>query len=336
MRYTLKSLALACAALGTITFGSGATAFAADSVTFRYGHMNAPNSVAGKQAELFAGLIAKKTNGAIKVRVYPSSQLGKLQELAEGVSAGSIAMSHNTAAGIGSLYGPFAGLDTPYLYRDVDHLMKVVDTESPVMKKLNEGLVKAAGARVLYSFYFGTRQLTANKAIRTPADLKGVKIRAIPFPIYMTTVEGLGAVPVPVDWSEVPTALATGVVMGQENPIETIYASKIYEHQTHVMLTGHIMGAEMVVINEQTWQNLSPELQAALTEVAAEVRAKATQMTLDAEKGDLEKIQATGTTIIGPSDGLKVDEFRAGVKVLVKERLEKDYGEIYKEIDAIK
>ena len=72
--------------------------------------------------------------------MYPSSQLGKLQELAEAVSTGTIALSHNTAAGIGSLHEPFAALDTPYLYRDVDHLMKMVDVNSPVMKKLNDGL----------------------------------------------------------------------------------------------------------------------------------------------------------------------------------------------------
>ena len=73
--------------------------------------------------------------------------------------------------------------------------MKVMDVNSPVMKKLNDGLIKAAGVRVLYAYYFGTRQLTSNKAMQAPADLSGQKIRAIPFPIYMAAVEGLGAIP---------------------------------------------------------------------------------------------------------------------------------------------
>src|SRR5690606_19179146 len=130
----------------------------------------------------------------------PSSQLGKMQEMAEATSMGTIALSHNTAGGTGSLYEPFAVLDTPYLYRDVDHLLKVTDVDSPVMQTLNKGLIDAAGVRVLYTYYFGTRHLTANKAVRQPSDLAGVKIRALPFPISMTAVEGLGAVPVPVDW----------------------------------------------------------------------------------------------------------------------------------------
>src|SRR5688500_17441577 len=133
----------------------------AQTLELRYGHMNPQTSAAGIQAQWLAEAIAKNTSNQVKVTVYPSSQLGKLQELAEAVSTGTIALSHNTAGGIGSLYEPFGALDTPYLYRDYDHLMKVMDVDSPVMKKLNEGLVKAAGVRVLYAYYFGTRQLTS-------------------------------------------------------------------------------------------------------------------------------------------------------------------------------
>ena len=124
-------------------------AVSAQTIELRYGHMNPPNSASGMQAQMLADTIAKNTGGQVKVTVYPSSQLGKLQELAEAVSTGTIALSHNTAGGIGSLYEPFAALDTPYLYRDVDHLLNVMDVDSPVMKKLNEGLVKNAGVRVL-------------------------------------------------------------------------------------------------------------------------------------------------------------------------------------------
>ena len=209
-RRLFQSLLAAALGLSALT-----PALAQKTVEMRYGHMNPPTSAAGMQAQWLADAIAKNSNGQVKVTVYPSSQLGKLQELAEAVSTGTIALSHNTAAGIGSLHEPFAALDTPYLYRNIDHLMKVVDVNSPVMKKLNEGLVSAAGVRVLYAYYFGTRQLTANKAVFQPSDLAGQKIRAIPFPIYMTAVQGLGAVPVPVDWSEVPTALATGVSLDE-------------------------------------------------------------------------------------------------------------------------
>ena len=303
----------------------------------RYGHMNAPSAVTGVQANMLADLVAKKTNGAVKIQVFPSSQLGKLQELAEQVQTGVIALSHNTMAAIGSLYEPLSAMDTPFLYRDVDHLMKAADTQSsPVMTKLSERMIKARGVRLLYTFYFGTRHLTCDRAIQKPADLDKVKIRAIPFPIYMTAVEGLGAVATPVDWSEVPTALATGIVNGQENPVDVIYNNKLFDLQSHLMLTGHIMAAQCVVINEKVWQGFSPTIQKQIMEAAQEVSKKATQMTLDREADNLAKIKKAGMTVIGPGEGLQVDLFRKRTQALVAERFQKKYGDLYYEIKEIK
>jgi len=324
------------AALAAALLSLGTAAQAQKPVEFRYGHMNPPTSAAGMQANWLAEAIAKNTNGQVKVAVYPSSQLGKLQELAEAVSTGTIALSHNTAAGIGSLYEPFAALDTPYLYRDVDHLMKVVDTGSPVMKSLNEGLVKAAGVRVLYAYYFGTRQLTGNKPVRKPADLAGQKIRAIPFPIYMTTVESMGAVPVPVDWAEVPTALATGKVQGQENPVNVVLSSKLYETQSHLMQTGHIMNAQVIVINEKAWQGLTPAQRDQLSAAAAEVRKRATDMVRQSEAEETAKLKELKMTVIGPAEGLDLAAFRASARKAVDAKFGAKYGELYKSIEAVR
>lgn len=315
--------------------GLASSAYAQD-ITLRYGHMNAPNSIAGMQADWLAEAIAEKTGGAIEVQVFPSSQLGKLQELAEGVSTGTIALSHNTAGAIGSLHPPFAAFDTPYLYRDVDHLMKVVDTDSPVMKQLNQELIDAAGVRVLYAFYFGARNLTADRAIKSPGDLDGIKIRSIPFPIYTAAVEGLGAVPVPINWSEVPTALATGVVSGQENPVNVAVAHKLYEVQSHMMETRHIVAAEVVLINEDTWQGLSEEHRAALSAAAEEVRQKATDYVLQSESADKEKLKDLGMTIVGPEDGLDVAAFRTAVEKRIGAEFADQYGAFYKQVADIK
>jgi tripartite ATP-independent transporter DctP family solute receptor len=303
---------------------------------FRYGHMNPPTSAAGQQAQWFAEAVARQTAGQIKVTVYPSSQLGKLQELAEAVSTGTIALSHNTAGGIGSLYEPFAALDTPYLYRDVDHLMKVTDVNSPVMKSLNEGLVKAAGVRVLYAYYFGTRHLTTNKLVKAPADLAGQKIRAIPFPIYMSTVEGMGAVPVPVDWAEVPTALATGKVNGQENPVNVVLSSKLYETQSHLMLTGHIMNAQLIVINEKTWQGLPQAQRDQIAAAADEVRKRATEMVRSQESSETAELRKLKMNVIGAAEGLDVNAFRSAVRKVVDPKFGAKYANLYKAIDGVR
>ncbi|MEO3434079.1 TRAP transporter substrate-binding protein [Inquilinus sp. CAU 1745] len=303
--------------------------------TLRYGHMNSPTSNAGLQAQWFAEEVARTTGGEIAINVYPSSQLGKIRELAAGVSTGTIALSHNTAGAISALSESFAALDTPYLYRDVDHLMKVVDIDSPVMQMLNERLVADSGVRVLYAFYFGTRQLTADREIKRPSDLEGVKIRAIPSPIYLATVEGLGAVPVPVDWSEVPTALATGVVSGQENPVNVVLDNKLFDVQSHMMLTGHIQGAELVLINDSTWQSFSSDVQSAVQEAASVVRERASQSVLDGEASNLQALKDEGMTIIGPDEGLDLEAFQASVKARIDAEFAEQYGDLYQQIEAI-
>ena len=308
-------------------------AFAA--TTLRYGHNNEVASVAGAQADWFAEALGQTSGGDVTVQVFPNSQLGKLQELAEAVSLGTIAFSHNTAGALGSLYQPFAALDTPYLYRDVDHLMKVTDVESPVMQELNEGLIAAANVRVIYAHYFGRRNLTCNKAVMSPDDLAGVKIRAVPFPIYTTAVEGMGAVAVPVDWSEVPTALATGVVQGQENPVNVVLNVKLYEVQSHLMLTGHMSNAEVVVMNEDVWQDMSDSQKDAVREAARMTREKATRAILDNEETETQKLRDLGMTVIGEAEGLQIDAFRASVSKLVDERFGSEYGELYAKIDAV-
>ncbi|WP_417718626.1 TRAP transporter substrate-binding protein [Salipiger sp.] len=303
--------------------------------SLRYGHNNEVASVAGAQADWFAEALGQSSGGDIEVQVFPNSQLGKLQELAEAVSLGTIAFSHNTAGALGSLYKPFAALDTPYLYRDVEHLMKVTDVDSPVMQELNKGLIEAANVRVIYAHYFGRRNLTCNKAVMSPADLAGVKIRAVPFPIYTTAVEGMGAVAVPVDWSEVPTALATGVVQGQENPVNVVLNVKLYEVQSHLMLTGHMSNAEVVVMNEDTWQGMSDTQKDAVREAALLTREKATKAILDNEEAETAKLRELGMTVIGADEGLDLDAFRSSVNALVQERFGAEYGDLYSRIEAV-
>jgi tripartite ATP-independent transporter DctP family solute receptor len=324
----------------TIAILAAATLFmsahAESKLTLRYSHPNAPTSIAGQQADLFAKKVAEYSGGSITVEVYPSSQLGSLQEQAEQVSAGVVAFNHNTAAAMGTLFEDFAVLDTPFMYKDVSHLLKVADPNSGVMKKLNEGLLKKSKVRVLYTFYFGTRQLTADRPIKKPDDLKGLKIRSVPFPIYSTAVEGMGATPTPIDWAETVTSLKTKVVNGQENPVNTIASAKLWEVQSNLMMTNHIIGAEIVVVNDAIWQKLTPAQQSIIQKAAADASAFGTKTTLAQEATDLKTLKDNGMKIITAADGLDIAAFKARVDKLVNEKFGAKWVDYYTLIKATK
>jgi TRAP-type C4-dicarboxylate transport system substrate-binding protein len=139
-----------------------------------------------------------------------------------------------------------------------------------------------------------------------------------------------------VDWSEVPTALATGVVAGQENPVNVVLSSKLYESQSHLMQTGHIMNAQLIVINEKVWQKLTPAQRDAVSAAARDVSKKASEMVKNQEAEETEKLKSLKMTVIGTGNGLKLDLYKASVDKLVQEKFGAKFGELYKEIAAIK
>lgn len=305
-------------------------------VTLRYTHPNARGSIAGMQADFFARKAAEYSGGAVRVEVYPDSGVGSLRDQVSLVASGVSAINHSTAAAMGLLYKDFAVLDTPYLYDGVQHLLRVVAPESPVMKRLSAGLLKSSGLRVLYVFYFGTRELSCDRPVLSPADLAGLKVRSIPFPVYETAVEGLGAQAIPLDWAETPAALATRAVNGQENPVNTILSAGLYRTQGYLMLTDHILGAEIVVINDAAWRKLSPAARRGLARAAAEASAYATRLTSESEGADIEALRAEGMRVIGPAEGLDRKAFATRSKRLVRERYGAEWSEYYRLIDTLR
>jgi tripartite ATP-independent transporter DctP family solute receptor len=304
-------------------------------LVLRYVHMNEDSSVAGQQARFFAGKAREYTKGEVSVEVYPASQFGSLDEQLAAVAAGTVAFHHTTAAGLGIYYPDFAVLDSPYIYRDVDHLLAVVKPDSPVMKRLADGLLKAVGLRVLYTFYFGARELSCDRPVLRPADLAGLKIRSIPYPIYGLAVEALGATAIPLDWAKTPTALATGALDGQENPVNTILSAGLHRSQPWLMLTDHILGAEIVVVNEAAWKKLSPPAREGITRAAAEAGAWATARTREQESLDLRALKGKGMKVIGPAEGLDIGAFRERAAAMLGAAYGEKWAEYYRLIDSL-
>ncbi|HUZ17176.1 MAG TPA: TRAP transporter substrate-binding protein, partial [Spirochaetia bacterium] len=254
----------------------------------------------------------------LKLQVYPNSQLGGVSEMVDGVKSGAIDMAHHDFASLGKFLTDMSVFNAPYIYRDQRHAVLATNPgTSPVLRDLNDKLIAAAGIRVIGSHFRGARELSANFPVYSPADLKGKKIRGVPLQLWLTMIQGMGAIPTPVEITELHTALMTGVVSGQENPLTNIYAQKFYEVQTHIMMTDHMHSVLGTFINEKSWQRIPEGDRALFQQALSEMAETSLTWAAEDEKDIRQKLVDKGVTFIDASNGLKVDEFRKAVNAKV-------------------
>lgn len=280
----------------------------------------------------FADLVAEKTKNQIQVQVFPASQLGTEQEILEGVQLGTIHMFEGSTGAVGRFLPELEAFAAPYIWRDTDHMLKVV--RGSIGGGLADRLVKAKGMRILdLGWLFGNRHLTTKaRAVHRPEDLRGMKIRVQPVGIYLDTIRAMGANPTPMEWKEVYLGLQSGVIDGQENPPSVIYSAKLFEVQKFVMLTGHITQNQAIVINDKFYQGLSPALQKALLEAAIEAGNFQNDLVVKQEKVDLDRLKEKGMTVVRPD----VKAFREATKDVYKKFAEKWEPRFYERIQAVK
>ena len=327
----------------TIALTAMVTALAAPApadakTTLRFGHSNSPTSPKGMAADLFAELVAKYTSGRVEVKTFPSSQLGNNRKLFTAVKTRGIEMSITPFPLLADIVPEYTTYTAGYFYENWDQLNKVI--QHPALgQKWAKDLIEKGGLRVLGTYYYGARNLTTAKTkVTKPADLKGLKIRAVPNEMSLGVVSGLGASPTPVAFAEAFQAMRQGVVDGQENPLPTIWAQKFFEVQKFLMMTRHQMIPEPYLINEKVWKKLSAEDKAALTKAAAEATAYNTAETIKFEATLVDDLKAKGMTVVD-ADNLDLAAFRSAVRAEVIKRFDGPIwpkGTSQKVFDAIK
>jgi tripartite ATP-independent transporter DctP family solute receptor len=174
-----------------------------------------------------ADAIKAATKGKYEMQVFPASALGNEQQINQALPLGTIDIIYTGTAFAGASYKPIAIGNAPYMFRDFDHWQKYA--KSPLFKELAEGYAKATGHKVVAITYYGARHTTANKAINTPADMAGMKLRVPQAPLFLMFTKAVGANATPIAFAEVYLALQNKTVDGQENPLPTIQAKKFYE-----------------------------------------------------------------------------------------------------------
>lgn len=301
----------------------------------RYAHVGAEGDIQTVFAAQAAEAIKNSTNGEVTVTVYPASQLGGVAEMVDGVRMGSISMGHHDFASLAKLVPEVAVFNAPFIYRDGAHALAATDPDSsPALQAINERLV-AQGVRIIGRIYRGDRHISSNFPVKTPADLAGKPFRAVPLELWVSMVKGFGAIPTPVEVAELPTALMTGVVVGQENPVTMIASNNLNEVQSHLSMTGHMRAVLAVFINEEIWQGLSEEQRTAITTVLDEEAEKSLQMATDSEAKLVDDLKGRGMTVITEADGLDIAAFRDKVSAQIKQDFP-NFEELLGQIEAVK
>jgi tripartite ATP-independent transporter DctP family solute receptor len=275
---------------------TGAGAAEAKNV-IKFSHPQAAGSPFDLMANRFRELVEQKTKGEIVVQVFPGAQLGNERDALEGVLLGTVGASFTSPGMMSNTWKPIGVLDLPYLFRDWNHVEKVL--RGPVGQDLVERMAKESNIRVLAWADYGFRHLwTVDRPIRSVKDVEGLKMRAPEIPLYMETWRAMGARVVPMPAAEMYTALQQGVVAGQENPVGFTYGLNLHEVLKYVTRTRHMAGILAITFNNKTYRELPKHLQTALSEAAWEA-AKFNNDQLQASEADmLEKMKKRGVQVI--------------------------------------
>lgn len=264
---------------------------------FKFAHVYEVSHPLHQAAVMAADKIEKATDGRVKVKVFPASQLGKEVAINEGLAIGSIDIIYTGAGFAGAAYGPISMTNFPFTLRGLDHWKNYRDSD--LFKEISEGYNKATNnkSRVVALNYYGARHVTSNKPILTTDDMKNLKIRVPNAPAFVIFPRETGANPTPMAFAEVYLALQQGVVDAQENPLTTIKAKRFYEVQTNINLTSHIVDSVVTIVSERAIGKISADDQNIVISELQEAAKWTTEEIISAEQTLVDWFREEGITV---------------------------------------
>jgi tripartite ATP-independent transporter DctP family solute receptor len=301
---------LIAAAFGILAGAIIAPAWA--QIEIKIGHVGEPGSLFQQSSDEFARRANAKLAGKAKVIVFGSSQLGGDKEMIQKLKLGTLDMAvpSTVMSSEVDLLGIF---EMPYIVKDRAHMQRI---EKEIFWPKIEPEVEKKGLKVLALWENGVRHITNNKRpIRTPADLKGIKLRVPEGKWRVKMFQEYGANPSPMKFSELFTALQTGVMDGQENPFTQIYSAKLHEVQKYLSLSGHVYTPAYVTVGSKKWASLPADVRQVLEDTAKETQAYVYQTAVKDENDLLVKLKASGIQV----NDVDQDSFVAASKGIYEE-----------------
>jgi C4-dicarboxylate-binding protein DctP len=280
LKRCLKTLAVCAVALALPLTAQAAP------IVIKFSHVVATNTPKGAAADYFKKIAEERTKGRVKVEVYPNSQLYKDKEEMEALQMGAVQMLAPSLAKFAPLgLKEFELFDLPFIFEDYADLHKV--TQGPVGAKLLKKL-ETKGLIGLAYWDNGFKVMSANKPLKSPADMKGLKMRIQSSKVLDSQMRSVGAIPQVLAFSEVYQALQTGVVDGTENPPSNLYTQKMHEVQKYVTMSNHGYLGYAVLVNKKFWNGLPADIRTILDGCMKD----ATKFANDVAKKDNDKAMA--------------------------------------------
>jgi tripartite ATP-independent transporter DctP family solute receptor len=246
---------------------------------------------------MWGKLLGERTNGRVVVNVYPNSQLGGNRETMQATQNGLIQGYLDSSTLTSSFVPQLAVFDLPYLAENTEKVYKILD--SPLAQEMSQLAIRA-GLRPMGLWEATLRSVYSKKPINAIGDLKGLKIRVIPSPSYITVFKALGASPTPMSFGELYTALAQGTVDAAENDMVTFFTSKHYEVAKNYAITNHIFLADTLWISEKHFSKMPDDIKKIMSDAAKEVQVFVRQNRGERDKTAEEQLKAAGVKITYP------------------------------------
>jgi C4-dicarboxylate-binding protein DctP len=332
VRYT--TWLLGC--IGAVSLALAGPAPAQQPIVIKFSHVVAGDTPKGKAAERFKQLAEQRTNGRVKVEVYPNSQLFKDGEEMEALQLGSVQMLAPSVSKFGPLGVPaFEVFDLPYIFPNRDVLNRVI--HGPVGKNLLQRL-ESKGIVGLAYWDNGFKVMSANTQLHMPSDFKGLKMRIKSSKVLDAEMRHLGALPQVLAFSEVYQAMQTGVVDGSENSLPNLYTQKFYEVQKFIALSDHGYDGYAVIVNRKFWEGLPADIRATLEQAMQDATQFQFDLSIKDNQDSLARIKAANRAQVYDLTEQEKAAWRKALLPVHKEmesRIGKDVIEaVYKEAAA--
>ncbi|KEO50924.1 DctP family TRAP transporter solute-binding subunit [Thioclava pacifica] len=315
------------------TFAAACMAFQAQAadITIRLAHLNPEDPFAshsGAMAAVFKSLVESNSGGRIEVQLFPNGQLGKDNEVIDQVRNGLVESVISSSGGIAQHYPLVGVFDIPFAFPNIGVASKVITKDSSFGKKFTADLEAKTGLKVLGLLDSGGffEFTNSKKPIKTVEDMEGLRIRTMTVPTQEALVNSLGANATPMPWAELYTALQTGVVDGEMNPVPIIAFAKFDEVQKYLSLTNHLITPYVWTMNEDFYKGLSPEDQY-LVSWAADVATDAGRsMSRVIEASDKGLPALAAKMEVNAVEPAELEKFAAASQPAVRALIEEKFG----------